>query len=106
MPYVKDLLPDYITGFRKSHGSQHCLVGMLESWKSALDKSESICALFMDLSKACDTINHNLLPAKLEAYGFSKDPLTLICNYLKNCKQKVVINNSASTTQTVIAGLV
>ena len=49
MSYVTNLLSDYITGFRKSHGSQHCLVKMLKSWKSALDKSESVCALFMDL---------------------------------------------------------
>lgn len=47
MSYVTNLLLDYITGFRKSHGSQHCLVKMLENWKSSLDKSESACALFM-----------------------------------------------------------
>ena len=105
MSYVTNLLSDYITGFRKSHGSQHCLVKMLENWKSALDKSESVCALFMDLSKAFDTINHDLLLAKLKAYGFSKDALTLMCSYLKDRKQNVVINNSASTTQTVIAGV-
>ena len=105
MSYVTNLFSDYITGFRKSHGSQHCLVKMLENWKSALDKSESVCALFMDLSKAFDTINHDLLLAKLKAYGFSREALTLMCSYLTNRKQKVVINNSASTTQTVIAGV-
>ena len=47
MSYVTNLLLDYITGFRKSHGSQHCLVKMLENWKSSLHKSESVCALFM-----------------------------------------------------------
>ena len=105
MSYVTNLFSDYITGFRKSHGSQHCLVKMLENWKSALDKSESVSALFMDLSKAFDTINHDLLLAKLRAYGFSREALSLMCSYLKNCKQKVVINNSASTTKTVIAGV-
>ena len=101
MSYVTNLFSDYITGFRKSHGSQHCLVKMLEN-KSALDKSESVCALFMDLSKAFDTVNHDLLLAKLKAYGFSRKALTLMCSYLKNRRQKVVINNSASTTQTVL----
>ena len=105
MSYVTNLFSDYITGFRKSHGSQHCLVKMLENWKSALDKSESVCALFMDLSKAFDTINHDLLLAKLKAYGFSKGALTLMFSYLRNRKQKVVISNSASTTQIVIAGV-
>ena len=67
LSYVTNFLSDYITGFRKSRGSQHCLVKILENWTSALDKSESICALFMDLSKVFDIINHDLLLAKLKA---------------------------------------
>ena len=46
-----------------------------------------------------------MLLAKLKACGLSKDALTLMCSYLRNCKEKAVINNSASTTQTVIAGV-
>ena len=64
------MLSDYITGFWKSHESKHCLVKILENWKSALDKSESVCALFMDHSKAFDTINHNLLLAKTKSLWF------------------------------------
>ena len=59
----------------------------------------------MDFSKAFDTINHDMLLAKLKAYGFSKDALTLMCGYLKQSQQKAVIINSASTTQSVIAGV-
>ena len=59
----------------------------------------------MDLSKAFDTVNHGLLLLKLKAYGFSEDALTLMCTYLKNQKQRVVINNSASITETVIVGV-
>ena len=84
MSYLTNLLSDKITRFRKSHGSQHCLFKMLENWKSALGKSESVRALFMDLSKDFDTIIHDLLLAKLKAYVFSKDGLTLMCIYLKN----------------------
>ena len=98
MSYVTNLLSDYIAGFRKSHGSQHGLVKILENCKRALDKRESVYALFIDLAKAFDTINHDLLLAKLKAYDFSRDALTLMCSYLKNAKQKVVINNSANTT--------
>ena len=48
---------------------------MLEIWKKVLDKGEYICAIFMDLSKALDTLNHDLLIAKLGAYGFETDAL-------------------------------
>ena len=47
----------------------------------------------MDLLKAFDTINHELLIAKLYAYGFSKDALKLIFNYMSDRWQKCKINN-------------
>ena len=54
---------------------------MLEMWKNALDKGGYV-SIFMDLSKAFDTLNHNLLIAKLEAYGFERDSLSLMKSYL------------------------
>ena len=52
---------------------------MLENWgKKASYKSGSVCSLFMDFSKAFDTINYGLLLAKFRAYHFSKEALTLI----------------------------
>ena len=52
--------------------------------EKALYKGEYVSALFMDLSKAFDTINDDLLIAKLKAYGFSKEVLKLMKSYLKN----------------------
>ena len=60
MNYMTDKLAHSITGFRKSHGTQNSLTVMLEKWKRALDKGEYLSALFMDLSKAFDTINRDL----------------------------------------------
>ena len=56
--YMKDKLSKCLTGFRKSNGTQHLLVTMLEKWKKAVGKGEYVSALLMDLSKAFDTINH------------------------------------------------
>ena len=78
---------------------------MLEKWKNTLDKSKHLGAVFMDLSKAFDTINHDLLIAKLEAYGFSNNALSLMLNYLKNRSQGVSINSSFSTWEEIIAGV-
>ena len=73
--------------------------------ESALDKGENIFVLFMNLSKAFDTINHDLLLAKLKAYGFSINRLDLMCSYLKNRKQPVQINNNFSLAKKFHAGV-
>ena len=48
----------------------------------------------MDISKAFDTIIHQLLVGKLNAYGFSKEALNLVFSYLNNRKQRVTINKN------------
>ena len=94
-----------VTGFRKSHGTQHSLIVMLEKWNKASDKEENMSAIFMDLSKAFDTINHDLLLAKLKTYGFSKQASSFMCSYLKNRRQRVQTNNKFSSLKEVIAGV-
>ena len=61
--------------------------------------------IYLDYSKAFDTINHDLLLAKLRAYGFSTSALNLLYSYLKYRKQKIVINNKTSSSEVVIAGV-
>ena len=73
--YMETKISNCVTGFRKSHDTQHSLIAMLEKLKKALDKEENMSAIFMDLSKAFDTINHDLLLAKLRAYGLSKQSI-------------------------------
>ena len=84
--YMKDKLSKQLTGFRKNHSTQHCLSCMLEIWKKVLGKGRYICAVFMDLSKAFGTLNHDLLIAKLGEYGFEPDALRYMKSYLKNRK--------------------
>ena len=103
--FMENKISKCVTGFRKSRGTQHSLIVMLQKPKKALDKEENMSAIFMDLSKAFDTINHDLLLAKLKAYGFSKQALSFMCSYLKNRRQRVQINNKFSSLKEVIAGV-
>ena len=75
---------------------------MLEKWKKALDKEENVSAIFVDLSKVSDTMNHGLLLAKLKVHGSSNPALSFMCSYLKNIVQ---INNKFSRLKEVIAGV-
>ena len=103
--YVTGKLAHSIIGFRKSHGTQNSLAVMLEKWKRGLEKGEYVSALFMDLSKAFDTINHDLLIAKLKAYGFCKEARKLMKSYLKNRKQQVQISDKFNLERDINAGV-
>ena len=59
-------------GYRKGYNAQYALVALLEKWKKCLDKGGYAGAILMDLSKAFDTIDHDLWIAKLHAYGVEK----------------------------------
>ena len=68
-------------GFRKGYSTQHCLTVMLDKWNKAIDNGKLAGALLTDLSKAFDCLNHELLIAKLEAYGFDQSSLSYIYSY-------------------------
>ena len=78
---------------------------MLEMWKNELDKGVYISAIFMDLSKVFETLNHNLLIAKLGTYGFERDSLSFMKSYSNDRQQQVRVNKNFSFWEIIIAGV-
>ena len=103
--YMEKLFSPFLCGFRKGFSTQHCLMVMLESWKRGLDQRKEVGALLTDLSKAFDCLNHELLIAKLEAYGFDDSSLNYIYSYLSDRKQRTKINNSFSSWCDIKSGV-
>ena len=95
--YFENVLSKYQCGFRKGFSTQHALIVMIEKWRQSLDKKKVCGALLTDLSKAFDCLPHDLLIAKLHAYGFGKPSLALVHSYLSGRKQRVKIENTFST---------
>ena len=103
--YISGKLSPYLCGYRKGYSAQHALISLIEHWRTALDKKGYAGAVLMDLSKAFDCINHELLLAKLHAYGFSIKALKMIKAYLSNRKQRVKVNTSFSSWFDLLIGV-
>ena len=82
--YIVNHLSSYLCGYRKGYHTQHALVSLIEKWKKILGDKAFGGAVIMDLPKAFDTLNHELLTVKLHAYGFNRDSLKLINDYQSN----------------------
>ena len=69
---------------------------MTEDWRSSIDNKEAVAVVAVDLSKAFDAIDHNLLLAKLKAYGFATRALELMSTYLLGRQQCVRLDGVCS----------
>ena len=67
---IDKCLSPFISAYRQNYSTQHVLIRLLEEWREGLDNNFVVGGLFMDVSKAFDCIPHDLLIAKLKAYGF------------------------------------
>ena len=104
--FIENFLSPYLCGYRKGYNTQYALLAMIEKWKKCLDKKGGYAgAILMDLSKAFDTINHELLIAKLEAYGFEHSALETMRSYLSDRWQRTKVNTSFSTWKELLCGV-
>ena len=80
-------------------------LNFLEKWKNSADKGKVLGALFTDLSKAFNCLDHELLTAKLNTYGFTLPALRLIHDYLSNRKQRTKIDDNYSSWSEILFGV-
>ena len=103
--FFSDIFSPLLCGFRKGFSTQHSIFRLLQKWQNALDNKKVIGTILMDLSKAYDCIPHDLLLAKLSAYGFSDKSLVFIKSYLSSRKQRVKIGSEFSEWLNILIGV-
>ena len=103
--YIDKFMSPYLCGFRKGFSTQHALLAFIENWKTSSDRKGYAGSILMDLSKAFDTLNNDLLLAKLHAYGFDKNALRMINSYLWDRWQRTKINTAFSSWSQLLLGV-
>ena len=103
--YFENIFSKFQCGFRQGLSAQYCLISMIEKWKKSVDKGKTFAALLTDLSKAFDCLPHDLIIAKLNAYGFSLSAARLMQSYLGNRKQRTKINTAYSSWEEILFGV-
>ena len=78
----KNLLYTNQFGFRNLHSTNHALITITEKLRKAIDNGEITCGVFLDLQKAFDTVNREIIPSKLEHYGIRGVPLKWFKTFL------------------------
>ena len=103
--FTDKILSRFVSAYRKSYSSNHVLLKLIKEWKKSLYDKNIIGAVLMDLCKAFDCIPHDLLVAKLHAYGLSMDAVTFIYLYMKRRKQGLKINETESLFKIFLSGV-
>ena len=96
-PFINTFLSKFIAVYRKNYSSSPVLTRLIENWKQPLDENFVVGTVLIDLSKAFDCITHDLLRAKLYAYGFREKSAVFLYSYLKRRKQNVKTDDVLST---------
>ena len=92
-------------GFRKSHSTATALLDCTNDWYMNIDKKMFNLVVFIDLKKAFDTVNHNILLKKLEFYGIKGQALDLLKSYLSNRHQKCQVESFVSSEHLIKCGV-
>ena len=92
-------------GFRKGLSTESAIINFIDKIHNGLNKRHHTIAIFMDLSKAFDVLDHTILAKKLEHYGFRGNFLKLLIDFVSNRKYFVSANETVSETKTLNIGV-
>ena len=102
---AKNVLYEKQFGFRRNHSTSHAINYSIKYIADKIEQKKHVIGIFLDLSKAFDTICHNKLLVKLESYGIRGNCLKLLKNYLLNRKQITKFDNAKSDSQNITFGV-
>lgn len=100
-----NILYPYQFGFRKNHSTSLALIDVIDNIYSCLDNNETVVGIYVDLQKAFDTVDHNILLYKLYNCGVRGIAHKWFVNYLYNRKQFTSVNNAVSMLKNVTCGV-
>ena len=102
---TNEILTDYQPGFRKGYSTCSSLLRTTNDWLVNMDKGLINGVVFLDLKKAFDTVDHDILIKKLEFYGIKNNALRWFISYLSNRKQVCKVGMSMSNGVNITAGV-
>ena len=102
---ARNVITEHQFGFRPKFSTEYAILDIYEKLIHNLDQSQSSCAIFLDLAKAFDTVDHDILLKKLEVYGIRGNCLKLFESYLKDRYQFVKLDNEKSTISLIEYGV-
>ena len=103
--YFEGIFHESLSAFRNGYSCQDTLLALVEKCKYTFRNNKCAGAILMDLSKAFDCMHHDLLIAKLDAYGITPNSLKLLKSYLTNRQQRVKIGNTTSEWKKILKGV-
>ena len=101
----RNILSDSQFGFRKNHSTEYALSILYDRLSNAIDNNEYTAGIFLDLSKAFDTVNHQILLEKLNHYAIRGVAHSWISSYLSNRKQFVQYDSVCSAHSVISCGV-
>ena len=99
------ILSKHQYGFRQNRSTEHAIIDFVDKITKAIDQGKFSVGIFLDLSKAFDTINHKILIRKLDHYGVRGVAKKWLENYLSSRKQLVKYNRVKSEEMTITTGV-